>query len=153
LRALDLFLYLVHVPAGGTASEVAVALWGAEQRREITIHKRFHSMVSALRQLLGEETILRDSSASPGRYFLNPSIELDYDVAHFLRLADAALSVGKLQLDRIQPAIELRTDSYWPARNLRSPWFVKVSLHVEATYARLQECGSELVRDLRPMAI
>lgn len=149
LRALDLFLYLIHVPDGGTANEIASALWGAEQRREITIQKRFHSMVSALRQLLGEETILRDSSAPPGRYLLNPDIELDYDVAEFVRLGEAALVEGQHRAERIQAARDRRADSYWPARNLRSPWFLKISQQLEATYARLEERAAELERSVR----
>jgi two-component SAPR family response regulator len=145
-RALDLFLYLVHNPAGGTASGIAADLWGTEERRDLTIQKRFHSMVSGLRQTLGEEVIVRDSSGTPGRYSLNPAIELEYDLAKFASHADAILASGadSRQLPAVRQVLDLHADSYWPARTLRSPWFVTVGQHVEATMARLLEREREL---------
>ncbi|MDE3075407.1 MAG: tetratricopeptide repeat protein, partial [Chloroflexota bacterium] len=55
-RALDLLLYLVHCPEGGTALQISQSLWSSQSGGQAT-QRRFHTMAAALRRALGKDLI------------------------------------------------------------------------------------------------
>ena len=136
--ALDVFLYLVHRPEGGTALEVAHALWGS-RASEHALQQRFHTMLSALRRILGESSIIRGTATRPSRYQLRPDLAITYDVARLEQLARSLLAANasEAQLPALSEVRQLRAASYWPARELRSPWFSAIDQHIEQLYVRL----------------
>lgn len=138
--ALDLFLYLVHHPEGGTAVEIGAALWGGRVS-DHALQQRFHTMVAALRRILGEESVVRDSTSRPSRYRLHSEIAINYDAGRFERIARAVLATepDDAQLPLLREARQLRVRTYWPARALRSTWFAAVHDDVEGLFVQLLE--------------
>jgi hypothetical protein len=136
--ALDLFLYLVHHPEGGTAVEIGAALWGGRVS-DHALQQRFHTMVAALRRILGEESVMRDSSSRPSRYRLHPEIAITYDAGRFERTARSVLTMppDAGQLPQLGEARRLHMRTYWPARALRSPWFAAVRDEIEGMFIQL----------------
>jgi hypothetical protein len=138
-RALDLLLYLVHNRAGGTAHEVGAALWG-RLGNEHAAKQRFHTMVAALRNILGSEAIVRTGSGWPASYALNPQISVTYDLAEFKQRAADVLAFAPDSApaaDAIGTALSLYRAPYWPASHWRGSWFQTVADEAEATRRQL----------------
>lgn len=150
--ALDLFLYLVHCPQGGIGLEIAEKLWGDTTTSDRGLQQRFQSRLAFLRRILGQEAIVREGSARPGYYRLNPDIVVNYDVRQFVELGKAILSAppAASQLPALEQARALHAESYWPARNLNGRWQTDIFLEVERLRFELLGREIELSREAPP---
>jgi ATP/maltotriose-dependent transcriptional regulator MalT len=146
--ALDLFLYLVHHPEGDVASKIALDLWGESDASDRALQQRFQSKVAFLRRILGPGAIVREGSARPGHYRLNPAITLTYDVRQLLDLAMVVLdrSSGTPQLPAVRSVRLLRAAPYWGGRHLSGEWASDILREVEGTVYALLTTEIELAR-------
>lgn len=83
-KAAEFFFYLLERPGGTTTWEAAEALW--PEKDEARAASVFHTTLHRLRKTLEPEAV----QSANRRYYLNPELEVQYDVRQYLEAAGAA---------------------------------------------------------------
>ncbi len=80
-KAAEFFFYLLEHPGGTTTWEAAEALW--PEKDETRAASVFHTTLHRLRKTLEAEAV----QSSNRRYYLNPDLDIVYDVRQYLEAA------------------------------------------------------------------
>jgi two-component SAPR family response regulator len=154
--ALEALVYLAHHKVGG--QDMASALIEAPRAYEddtrtglesADVSKRFHQLLSVLKQVLGRDAIQAATDTWPRRYQLHPDIRVVYDVDQFVAMAESILREPPRpeQLPAIKVARDLRAASYAPVRARMHEWTEGVHNRVERLYQQLLEREIEVARE------
>ncbi|HWG84905.1 MAG TPA: response regulator [Deinococcales bacterium] len=85
-KAAEFFFYLLEHPGGTTTWEAAEALW--PEKDEARAASVFHTTLHRLRKTLEPEAV----QSANRRYYLNPELDIQYDVRQYLEAAKSAQS-------------------------------------------------------------
>ncbi len=83
-KAAEFFFYLLEHPGGTTTWEAAEALW--PEKDETRAASVFHTTLHRLRKTLEAEAV----QSANRRYYLNPDLEIAYDVRQYMEAAQTA---------------------------------------------------------------
>ncbi len=91
-KAAEFFFYLLEHPGGSTTWEAAEALW--PEKDETRAASVFHTTLHRLRKTLEADAV----QSANRRYYLNPDLEITYDVRTYLEAAKTAQETPSLEI-------------------------------------------------------
>ena len=103
-KAAEFFFYLLEHPGGSTTWEAAEALW--PEKDETRAASVFHTTLHRLRKTLEADAV----QSANRRYYLNPHLEVQYDVRQYLEAVQNAQ--GATTLDPFDVAVTLYRGPY-----------------------------------------